>query len=376
MSPAGSVGKTNCTCKEGTGLVPALEGSLLGCNCPAGTRRLGEGVSASCEACRQGQLQSLENQATCVACQPGRTTNGTGASNKSQCICVAGKVPKDAGDPDQPCECPIGTVAAGDACVDCAANQYGKGSLGSASCGSCPLRSVSTRKSVGIGNCSCTDGAMVKEGLVPSGHSSGGGGHFDSCSCPLGYLLVGSSCVACAEGKYAGVANQATCSPCPSGRTTNGTGASNASQCVCVSGMVPTGASSDPRCICPPGHTKRASGGGCDTCGLGQYGAAADASSCTACPEGTTTTDLGATEEEACVCVRPEQGPGGAELFVQERHVRGGHHVPVLRCGALHRHPGCVSVRTLPSRQHHVAVRLDQCHPMCLRCPVWARDDG
>ena len=26
--------------------------------------------------------------------------------------------------------------------------------------------------------------------------------------------------------------------------------------------------------------------------------------------------------------------------------------------------------------KHHAAVGLYQCLPMCVRCPVWARDDG
>ena len=138
------------------------------------------------------------------------------------------------------------------------------------------------------GNATCTPGTnrdcwnwACKSGYTKSGNS---------CVqvCTAGQYLSGTSCLACAAGKFSASAGATSCSTCPAGQFS----LSGASSCT----------------KCSAGRYSAAGATSCTICPEGKW-AAEGASSCTSCPDDKPNAPAGSTSESACTAPAADPTP-------------------------------------------------------------------
>ena len=127
----------NCSCTD-SAMVKMGEDESSGafdrCSCLLGHRLVGD---SACEKCSVASYLDVVDQASCKGCNAGRTTNGTGASKKADCVCVEGMAPSSS--TTQKCVCPKGykTRPSGMGCDVCEAGRF-QPKEDQSSCDKCP----------------------------------------------------------------------------------------------------------------------------------------------------------------------------------------------------------------------------------------------
>ena len=342
--PAGSTGRTTCTCAAGKYFDPN------DCvDCPTGRTSASSTITAkvtSCTPCPANTYSNSDTGYACDNCPAGTTsppaseyctcpvahrfnpggncvecTNGESAAESTTSAKVTSCTP-----------CPGGQVSNGGnghICTACPA-----GTFGLATCTTCPTYSTNT----GTGNsfCTCPAGRHFNAGgncvFCPDGKTSSasntGSGATSCTNCSPGQFANDANlhiCEACPIGTYAPAA-VGTCPTCPAGSSNTGTGNT---LCTCPVGHRFNGAitSCD---ACPDGSTASASttaspittctqcssgwqsnaGTGyiCVMCLAGQYDRMDDQNNCPACPSGTTST----AESTYCTCPQGSYFNAGA----------------------------------------------------------------
>ena len=300
-------GLTGCQdCPTHADTVAKASQSSSDCKCVAGRYRDGEickkcaqghykaGVGdGACTPCAVGTYMPCEGATQCESCPTGSSTTATG---RPTCLCSAGTV----GDLTNVAGCKsTGT------CTECEAGKYA--GAGDASCAGC----VNGKFSEGTGNSECQDcgslaGSAVTDitkadTLVVSATSS------SACVCKRGYTGPGTSCAACAQGKYKGDFGAAACSDCEVGKWAS----SAAVACTaCLDSNHETtvggdgsGADSNSDCKCKRGYTGPDGGasGTCAQCQAGKFKASAGAATCSDCPANTNSAQASAARTD-CHC--------------------------------------------------------------------------
>ncbi|VDP50661.1 unnamed protein product [Soboliphyme baturini] len=195
--------------------------------------------------CKSGSYQSAEGQTFCIRCPPHLITTYEGAHKFADCIenCLAGNY-YDYN--HRRCEsCDVG---------------FYQPSRGRTSCFPCPAgTNTLNRGSKSASDCTltCDDG----EEFGPDGH-----------------------CVRCSKGSYKAAGEMSACVSCPLGFSTPSDGAKDVSECTLL--------------YCPPG--KYATASVCQPCGIGFYQNLYNSSYCKPCPQGMTTSKIGASSVEHC----------------------------------------------------------------------------
>eukprot|EP00736_Rhodelphis_marinus_P002965 Rmarinus@m.29473 len=273
-----------CTQCADNAYSPANSTAASACVCSAGFYGIG---ATECAACLIGTYAAV-NATECVSCAEHAT------SDTHECWCSDGF----SGDAYVECtdidECSLGvndcsasascTNTEGSFTCECNANFWGNGVV----CSACAVDAISPPGSTTSSACLCDagfagDGSTSCE-VCPSGTWAGTGsmectscaehalsetGSTDAtaCSCNVGYY--GNGGVACEE--------------CPAGSTTSAAGGNVLDSCLCSKGF--TGSA----------HV------GCTECAAGTYKNTLGNSSCTACPEGSTSA-LGSDRLFDCEC--------------------------------------------------------------------------
>jgi hypothetical protein len=192
-----------------------------------------------CNVCLVDEFNDTPGAAECTDCPGNSGTAGTGSTDVSACECVAGF----AGDTAVECEA-------------CAFDTY-KAGLGPGPCTMCPANSGTD------GETGQTDASAC---LCDPGFAGTIGGPLDVCRiCPANTYKAGSG--------------PGPCDACPLYSVTQEEGATTVRQCECDLGH--TGTIADPTDTCV-------------RCGVGSYKDVVGDEKCTACPEHSTTEDLGA----------------------------------------------------------------------------------
>jgi hypothetical protein len=299
-------GSSACTqCAEHS-LSPAASLDPEACLCLAGYT--GED-GGPCAACETGKYKPEPGAGACAACSANTTTLGPARTDASECVCAAG----------------FGNVSG--ICRPCPAGRF-KAAAGTGECGdSCPPFSASPGGSTSRADCVCNAGY--------SGDAS-----ISSCeACPAGTHKVSSgsaACVACASNattRAAGSTSAAecvcilgfaqmeagVCSPCPAntfglrqpGTWIAHTGGAGCSPCLANS-FSAVGSDDGLDCLCEIGFEFAGINSAnnetvCSACPTGKYTDAPARhgypQTCKQCPEHTTTTAVGGTSLDACVCV-------------------------------------------------------------------------
>lgn len=243
-----------------------------------------------CRTCEKGFFKAVAGSESCSACPEFSVTLASGSTSLDQCICAQG--------------------------------YFGLG-RGASTCQRCPTDRTSQLGSTDLTDCQCAAGFEV----APND---------GSCKqCALGeYSLPNSSCTACPPGKF-GVSTEAVderaCALCRRGSYQNQTAATFCEQCPAGTYSSSEGATSmSSGCTyCPPGKFQLLSANvegldcvDCDACGSGffregcqgydmgwcrqcpaaTFKSSYGTSSCTPCPDHSTTTDVGSVSISECEC--------------------------------------------------------------------------
>ena len=343
-------------CDEGTYSQTLGATSLETCEaCEAGkfSSTVGAASEATCQMCGAGKYSMVTGASsveTCLQCGGGKYFAGQGATSELDCVeCGAGTYSAMIGATDvsvcQQCEAGKYSEAAGasteEECLQCVDGTYAD-QEGSSSCTSCSLGSTS--KADGTG-CECDVGHTSLEGkcvaceagtykdvkgpgmCVPceANYTSIPGSSMPTdclALCAPGQTGQAGDCRACNEGKYKETVGSGPCSQCPD-HSSSPIGSSTLLSCACVSGY--TGDKGGSCLACAQGKFKEGSGAGpCKLCPVGTYkgetgqpafecegNAKCLCSSCSACPSGSSTSEVGSADLSDCICVAGRTGPNG-----------------------------------------------------------------
>ena len=177
---------------------------------------------------------------------------------------------------------------------------------GGTSCTACALGKYKTL----TGSASCTNcPSLYITWTLSTGMRS-----ITNSLCNSGYIGSGTSfvgvvsCTACAAGTYKpGVGpTPASCTLCAAGKYGTAVGAKTDVSCIsCPAGKysATTGASVAATCLaCAAGTFSLQASTTCTECRLNTFSASSSATTCTSCPKGQVTTSTGQTAATACVC--------------------------------------------------------------------------
>lgn len=219
-------------------------------------------LDTACDAYNSDAATTVEDQIDCSLfsykivknpnpCVAGLTwQEADDGDNCTACSeCVAGSYTKTACVPNQDTEC-----------VPCAAGTHSSNPniTSQAECVQCPANFYTD----GSGATSCTACGPLRSSAPGTGNSSG-------CECVAGHEPSGSgsSCTACAVGKFKGTAGNFACEPCSTGSFAGDTGSTE-----------------------------------CTLCALNTYAAQPGKSACLGCPSFTQTLSEGTTNISGCLC--------------------------------------------------------------------------
>jgi len=273
------------------------------CRVDAGYQRTLSG--ANVELCPRNSYQNGYSL-TCEPCPIGSSTNTSGNSDVSVCVCGPGYSRN--GRATGACvACDAGTfkaVSGSDACTLCAAGQFSdagavfcgcdkgftgdsivrqcevceagkyKNTTGSAECTLCGTQRTSTAGSRHISNCQCNVGFMgpdtglcEPEELCPLNADKAIGSLRTSCLCNAGFTgpNMWGPCESCVVGKYKEATGSASCDYCfPD--STSVAGSEHKEDCLCNAGF------------------SKPNGIFCEACAAGQYKVLLGSAACTMCP--------------------------------------------------------------------------------------------
>eukprot|EP00727_Mastigamoeba_balamuthi_P012021 m51a1_g7441 hypothetical protein (2024) ;mRNA; f:79303-86365 len=165
----GATGRASCLCNAGYGGDASQEGGV-------------------CTQCTSGLFKPVGN-GQCSACPEGATSTTPGSTNKSDCVCNAGRRGDASVEGGTCTACPAGTF-----------KSVGNGDV----CSPCPGNSTSSE---GAGLCSCLAGFQPVVGSVDQ------------------------TCAACPKGSYKADAGNAQCTQCGDKETTRSLGATKKDDC-------------------------------------------------------------------------------------------------------------------------------------------------
>ena len=241
-SAAGSSSQNSCLCLPGY----AGNGSLTG--------------TSPCAVCTASSYCPGGNANTTLQC-PGNFTSNAGASQQSQCYCLAGY------------------QLNGTACTLCPANTY----CASGVLNTCQANAASPEGSSANTSCVCVPGFHGDRvcAQCPANSYCTGGSSLSTCTAHAVSPAQSTSASACyCDRGYEGVAN-APCSACLA-NTWCWTGVANPCPANSTS---PAQSSWWLNCSCDPGHTGP-DGGPCPPCAPGTYKPVGGNDACAACPAG------------------------------------------------------------------------------------------
>ena len=348
-SLAGSAAVSDCLCNAGyvgpistenasctpcvAGKFKAVNGSEVACtDCEAGKYSL-VNASVSCALCPAGKYSEFTSANTsnvCITC-PANTTSGRASSRLANCLCIAGFT----GANGSCTQCLPGTFKDGpgpEACSLCPASTYSVrfAAVNFSVCKQCPSETESAPGSSSINSCTCLAGYEMNGTLSEDGScrpclagkfKTGGNGtckhcplnswsdagstNISQCKCALGYHgLDGSTCLACAAGKYKPTNGSSACQDCGQGKYMNSSilGAVAESSCAPCSNnsYSPGGSNSSALCVCRAGYT----GDGissCTPCEPSTFKSSAGSSACSPCKDDSNSPP-GSTDANQCVC--------------------------------------------------------------------------
>ena len=313
-----SPGGTTCTTCPANAFTPQAGEQCYACGALQGggwyraaTAAAGQTWGVACAKCPKGTASTAADTTTCDPCGPGTYSDVIGlelckscpagtavATNGSVALadCVSCGIGQTSAAGSGACsDCPTGTfggAAVNPICAPCPANTFGDETRMQA-CKPCPPGAASPAGSLTPSACACGDPAMQ------SGYTGSG---ILECACPRGTQIEGTKCAACPLGTYSGTVGSQVCSACPVGASSQTVGATAASQCVCPSNSVLNAEAT--ACVCVAGFEGdlNVPSGECTPCPVAKFKEVASTSLCSTCPIGTTTTSVGATTQDACVC--------------------------------------------------------------------------
>ncbi|XP_060063970.1 uncharacterized protein LOC132544399 [Ylistrum balloti] len=210
-----------------------------------------EGVNTTCDPCPVGYYKSMAGALPCLACPSGNRTLDTGATNKSQCHVAA---------------CEPGTYLQNNTCKLCPYGQYQRDKWQD-DCVPCPPET--TTYHLGAANLS----SCVKD-----------------CEGGFEYSSTTGQCEMCDQGYYRDRSDptQAQCQPCPL-QTITSPGQISTSIIFCFIANCTV-----------PGEYRNPDENLCQPCPRGQYQDQKWQDSCEQCPENYTTFSVGAVSRDQC----------------------------------------------------------------------------
>lgn len=252
--------------------------------------------SHDCHECDPGFFKTSPGDIPCTTCHAGSSTDFTGATDPSSCICNAGSYETNALQCD---ECVPGTfkgVNGNQACQVCDANAY------------CPSASVAP--------ISCPEDSTSPQGST----------QLSDCHCEPGFHRDDQrNCQSCDAGKFQPLTNQPECNLCPHHSFQPELGADSPDDCQSCdlnSFTVAAGSNKQTDCLCnvgfsgnpgssclecePGSYRSDLSEYICASCGVNHYNefhAATSVDFCEGCPVSTSTNGLPRRgSSSACVC--------------------------------------------------------------------------
>jgi len=242
-------------------------------------------VFAVCGACLCGpRAASAEEEMSCVSCPDGLFLN------QSSLLCATCPANSRVPDPANAssvlaCACAAGYANDSAACAPCALGRY-KGTLGNATCATCPV------------NTNTTAAARVS---------------LDECRCAPGFFLHASLCSPCAAGYFKGHVGNEACAPCPVDTFCPEQSIAPV-PCVGNSSRLVEGGVEMRDCLCRPGYfTEDGVDRTCHPCPVGTFNALLDQTNCSGCPAGTVNTQQAADDASDCIsCGANAAAPAGS----------------------------------------------------------------
>ena len=325
--------------KYGTG-----KGANICTACPAGTQNGNAGSTSAldCTHCGFGKY-AIAGLAKCRNCPAGKAHKKTGATVEADCV-----------------ECGAGKFAGGGSWTrkDCAKGKY-TASTSTKTCSECPAgRFFDAKGSASLGDCNfcpkghwCGDGATTPQ-ECPAGYSlntMGATSATDCTTCAAGTFHPDSGsaeCIKCVIGSYQDQRGQTACKDCDAGTAQPVEGATEISACEkchagkyqpvkgrgfcveCGDGFYAPLEGNTECAKCDAGTKGNGARGAasaeiaCTACTAGTFNPTPSHSSCTACPDGKTSTTVGATSEATC-CAAGECA-GKKDAVVSEWSAWGG----------------------------------------------------
>ena len=261
----------------------------------------------SCKQCQRNSISS-EQGGKCVECIAGQYSN-----NGIVCESCPSGYYQENGEESTVClECRIGMyqpAIGSTSCQQCARGQY-QNKKGSQYCLPCmpgqyqPARNQSScimcergkyQDKVGHAECNFTrDGYQA----IGGNQALNNPGHMAEISCPAGRYFVEHTCVECPVDTYAPEPASLTCLTCTRGLTRNKTGATLCSLCEAGKSLhrESIGGNTCQDCLAGKISSK---GENCIACPPGTY-SRADSTTCTVCPKGKWSNQVGAPHMSAC----------------------------------------------------------------------------
>lgn len=220
---------------------------LTDCKCDSGffTENFGK-PTAYCRTCGNGTYNTHLNATACSKCAAGLYSTAIGAKTGEVCLkCMSGfsgegyaqcdacppnATAKIASSVITDCKCNPGyTGPDGGTCESCVTGKY-KPENGSSACTDCPLDTYLDYRAASLES-ECIDCAVNSITLQT------GSPAVEDCKCSVGYTssvpgMDGTTCQACAQGRYKNTTGHYPCALCPLNTYLNATGSTLISQCA------------------------------------------------------------------------------------------------------------------------------------------------
>lgn len=386
----GSNSKSDCLC--GPGYAHDGENCVV---CTAGSYKSGY-ANTGCESCQSGKYNSVDGESACLDCPLDTYQDVDGQTSCKEC--TANSISNEASVSIEECLCIEGFAATVNECISCSRGKY-KTTVENTDCIYCPDgKTTTSNTSSSTDDCiDCPFNAYAHKNVsqvckaCPEYSSSYSGSHgIGTCSCKPGYTLDTTLCVQCELGKYKMLSGSAPCINCPAGsegnadshmRTNIGVcsecdagkfeldnvcnncpensnslvGMNSISSCTCNAGYEQAGEDVCDRC--EPGFYNFLVNSACQQCPVGSYSAEYNATECTICPNGSTTSGLGSNSIDSCLCDGTlgyagdcHTCEGGCQLCVQGKYLSDKECI------------GC------PEGQYYPVQMPPFVHPRCAQC--------
>lgn len=258
-----------------------------------------------CFACSAGKYKNISANTVCVDCPANTYFDGSVGTSIAVCIsCTLNSASSEGSSSVNSCICNAGYTKTGSTCSACAVGKF-KSTSGDGSCQDCPMNSATQLTGrITSNDCQCNAGYVGQNGgpcsPSPAGSYKNSTGTGPTLSCPQNSISPAASTditnCSCLPG-YVGQ-NGGMCSPSPAGWYKDSTGSGPSLSCPGNS-TSPSASTSITNCSCLPGYTGQ-NGGSCSACGAGRYKTGTNAGPCVNCPRSTFSVIIAATRIEDC----------------------------------------------------------------------------